>query len=321
MSGPPIVVGIAPWGSGATHAPDEWVASLVARAEIADRLGFHSVWIPENHFDPPGIFSAPLLVLAAIAARTRGIRLGTTSYLLPIRHPLRVAEDVAVLDQLSGGRVILGVGRGFRRDLFDAFGVQRKEKRDLFQAGLAEILRAWSGEPIAHDARGEPVRLTPGPAQRPHPPIWVAAFGPKALRQAGRLGLPYLASPVEPLDRLKENYAAHREALPEGVAPDALAVPVMRTVFVTRDRSLAREVREKLLDQALAAAQRLGREIAGDGTDVSNWALVGEPAEVTDGMERYREEIGMTHLIARLQVPAADPDAIESSLHALRELA
>src|SRR5262245_39284154 len=112
-----LEIGLTPWEFPAHADADR----LCAQAERAEALGFHSFWLPEGHFSGPGAIPQPLLCHAAIAARTRRLRLGTTSYLLPIRHPLQVAEEVAVLDRLSNGRVILGVGRGFRDTLFAAF--------------------------------------------------------------------------------------------------------------------------------------------------------------------------------------------------------
>lgn len=310
-------IAIAPWAvdeSGSTAA----LAPLVAQARLADRLGFHSLWLPESHFQARGSNPAPLLLLAAIAAQTERIRLGTTSYLLTIRHPLLVAEEVAVLDRLSGGRLILGVGRGFRAELFDAFDVPRTGKRDRFEAALATMIRAWSGEPLLEPPQ---LKLTPLPVQKPHPPIWVAAFGPKALAQAGRLGLPYLASPMEPIDRLLENYARHREALAPS-APTDLEVPIMRTMFVTPDAVLADRVRAELLSQAQAiATSGLAALRMPAVSDPDEWTLVGTQEKVLELAMRYREKLGVTHMIARAQVPGATPGEVERSIHALAELA
>ena len=219
------------------------------------------------------------MLLAAIAARTTTLRLGTTSYLLPIRHPLHVAAEVAVLDRLSEGRVILGVGRGFRSATFDAFAVPRKEKRDRFEAALEVMTSSWQGKTVLDESK-QPVTLAPLPVQTPHPPIWVAAFGPKALAQAGRLGLPYLASPMEPLDVLAQNYARHREACPDHERWAQLPVPVMRTIFVSRQASVLRRVREALETQM--AALRRARVLPGRAADreisVAEFALAGEPS-------------------------------------------
>jgi alkanesulfonate monooxygenase SsuD/methylene tetrahydromethanopterin reductase-like flavin-dependent oxidoreductase (luciferase family) len=312
-------LGLGPWGRDPRGA-FESLRAMVEQAVSAEALGYDSVWVPEGHFEPRSLFSAPLLLLAAIAARTTRVRLGTTSYLLPVRHPLRVAEDVAVLDQLSRGRVILGLGRGFRAPLFEAFGVAAREKRAVFEAALEQLLAAWRGEPIATRA-GRALYVTPRPLQQPHPPLWIAAFGPKAIEQAGRLGCPYLASPLEPLARLERNYAQHRSVLPPERADAALTVPVIRTVFATRDPARARAVRELLALEAsaaavsaLAAARRAGDE------PVEHWALVGEPEQLAEGIARYRERIGLTHLIVRGQLGGVEPAEARESQALVAEL-
>ncbi|NRA01064.1 MAG: LLM class flavin-dependent oxidoreductase [Myxococcales bacterium] len=323
--GSAVRVGVTPWGSSAPARDADWMTQVAGHAETADQLGFESFWIPESHFQRSRACPAPLLLLAAAAARTRSLRLGTSSYLLPIRDPLRVAEDVAVLDQLSGGRVTLGLGRGFRAELFRAFRIPRAEKRDRFRESLDIMRRAWRGEPIArsgHEPDSRPLYLSPLPAQRPHPPIWVAAFGPKALAQVGGLGLPYLASPVETLERLRENHRRHREALPDGVDAARLAVPVIRTVFITRNPARAAQIRHGLEQQAQLASRRLGQGFADlERARADDWALVGEPDEILERIQRYRSEIGLTHLICGLRAPGTSEAEIESTLHELAEIA
>ena len=312
-------VGLTPWRTD----PHGAAGPLAAQGERAESLGFDSFWLPESHFNARGALPQPLLLLAAVAARTRKLRLGTTSYLLPVRHPLQVAEDVAVLDRLSEGRVILGIGRGFRSELFTAFEVPPSEKRDRFRSALEQILRAWSGEPVTRDAAGgEEFRLAPLPVQQPHPPLWVAAFGPKAVEQAGRLGLPYLASPIESLETLVANHERHRSVLDDASRAEPLAVPVMRTVFICKSEALAERVREALAAQTAAlAASRAASLRRASESEVSSFALVGGTSQVAEGIARYREVIGMTHLIARVQVPAAEPAEVEAALEGLAELA
>jgi alkanesulfonate monooxygenase SsuD/methylene tetrahydromethanopterin reductase-like flavin-dependent oxidoreductase (luciferase family) len=311
-------VGITPWSYDWERAS----LPLTDQAERADALGFGSFWLPESHFTGSTANPAPLLLLAAVAARTRRIRIATTSFLLPVRHPLQVAEEVAVLDRLSRGRVILGVGRGFRKALFAAFDVPVEEKRDLFESALAVMREAWAGKPVApDDGEAPPVTLSPLPLQRPHPPVWVAAFGPKALAQAGRLGLPYLCSPIEPLPILERNHAAHREALAAAHGELALPVPLMRTVFVHRDAAVLRRVRDGLELQAQALARAPAAAIRRAGASpLEDRAIVGEPDAVRDGLARYRERLGMTHLVARTQIPGADEAETQASLEHLAEL-
>lgn len=311
----PLHLGLTPW-----LAPiGRTAAELARQAELAEAWGYRSFWLPENHFGE-GAIPDPLMLLGAVAAVAETLKLGTTSYLLPLRHPLQAAEQVAVLDQLSGGRVILGVGRGYQPALFDAFSVERAEKRAIFAECLAMMRAAWSGAPL-ENAGG--VSVWPRPVQQPHPPIWVAAIGPKALAQAGSLGLPYLASPMEALDTLERNYVRHADACrAAGVAtPDV--VPIMRTVFVSRDEALLREVREALARQAdLLRAQTSGPLRGRVAESIDSWAIVGTPNEVRDVIGRYRDRLGMTHLIAtRLRSAEVGIPALEKSLELLAEYA
>jgi alkanesulfonate monooxygenase SsuD/methylene tetrahydromethanopterin reductase-like flavin-dependent oxidoreductase (luciferase family) len=318
MSERRLEIGVTPW----LFDDGGLAGGFAEQAERAEALGFHSIFIPEHHFTP-GAIPQPLLLLAAAAARTRRIRLGTTSYLLPLRHPLHAAAEVAVLDQLSHGRVILGVGRGFRKAMFSAFDVARAEKRDLFEAALARMREAWDGKPVVDDEEpGPPAVLSPLPVQKPHPPLWVAAFGPKALAQAGRLGLPYLASPMESVSQLAENLERHRVACAEAGRELPAEVPLMRTAFVSDDIStLARAsaaLEQQMRAMAKAPSAALRRGALGD---LKDWALIGEPTQVADAIAALEERFGMTHLIVRTQIPGLDAAEAEASLERLAELA
>lgn len=301
-----LQVGITAWTSR-----DGWRADVLSRqAQAAEEAGFHSLWLPENHFGDQRALPSPLTLLAAAAARTERIKLATTSYLLPIRHPLLAAEEVAVLDQLCHGRVILGVGRGIQDSVFRAFELPAADKRQRFKDNLDLMCRAWRGEPIAESEDGEPVHLAPLPLQRPHPPIWVAAFGPLALRQVGSLGLPYLASPIESLDTLEQNYQRFHQAVDEAGQAPVDTIPVMRTVFITESHSLAREVRDTL-QRAVPPAMR--DKAAG----IEDWAVVGERSYARDRLNEYIERLGVTHLVARgglPRVPDADQQRSQAAL-------
>lgn len=311
-------LGTTPWLSGhtATHLADQ--------AAFAEALGFASFWLPESHFTGVRSIPDPLMLLAAAAAGTKKIGLGTTSLLLPLRHPVLIAEQVAVLDQLSEGRVILGVGRGFRPEMLAVFDVEPKLKRQQFANCLAQMIRAWKGESLLSEAHSssnkidvtEAIVLQPETWQKPHPPIWVAAFGPKALAQAGGLGLPYLASPLESLERLQDNYWVHRDACLEADCALPEVVPIMRNIFISRKRSELNQVK-KLLDQQMLelAASGITRYAAKVVTD---WALIGEPSEVSDKIAQYQEQLGMTHLInARIRIEGITQSARIRSLESL----
>lgn len=287
---------------------------LCEQAEQAEALGFHSLWLPENHFGDARSIPSPLTLLAAVAARTSRLKLGCTSYLLPIRNALQAAEEVAVLDRLSGGRLILGLGRGMQASMFRAFGVEPREKRALFAANLDLMRRAWRGEPVAVEGE-KPIRLAPLPVQQPSPPLWVAAFGPLALQQVANLGLPYLASPIEPLAVLEDNYRQHRDAVAGAGLPEVPVVPVMRAVFVASG-GRATAVRDGLVK---TLPPRLREGVA----DTQEWSIVGEPSYVRDRVQEYTERLGMTHLILRGGIPGLDAsehlrshEAVMAALHA-----
>ena len=143
---PKLHLGLTPWDFNAITAQ-----SLSDQASFAESCGYESFWLPENHFGSNAL-PDPMLLLASIAANTTTLKLGTTSYLLPLRNPLLAAEQVAVLDHLSQGRVILGVGRGYSKETLNAFNIQPGTKRQLFEWCLGKMQDAWSGAPVSlHD--------------------------------------------------------------------------------------------------------------------------------------------------------------------------
>lgn len=301
-------LGITPWllDSGMD------ASALCQQAELAEQWGYESFWLPESHFAGPPSVPEPMLLLAGIAARTSTIKLGTTSYLLPIRTPLQAAEQVAVLDQFSGGRLILGLGRGFRGDMLDAFNVDPRDKRQLFEQTLETMKEAWSGKivgSVEHSAV-----LSPLPLQQPHPPIWLAAFGPKALRQTAALGVPYLASPMESLEQLEKNYQLYRETLEEYGHARPREIAVMRTVFISDDGPLCERVRDEL---AL-----ISRSIQVARLDTDESWIVGNAEQVIDQIGRYRQRLGMNYLIAaRPRIRGLSPEHCEQSMRQLAALA
>ena len=300
-------LGLTPWNFNDLSAQ-----SLARQAQFGESLGYESFWLPESHFTA-GALPDPLMLLAAAAAGTATIQLGTTSYLLPMRNPLLAAEQVAVLDQLSAGRVLLGVGRGFAPAMLRAFDVAPREKRARFEANLDVMMRAWAGEPIAVEGADEPLRLDPLPVQQPHPPVWVAAFGPKALAQAGRLGLPYLASPMETLSSLQANFEAHSRAAVEAGHGDLSVRPIMRTVFIGRSRREVEAVRQGLADA--------GRPRRDDQADVDDWALVGDRGHVAAKFDEYQEVLGATHIVVtRLRIGGIAEQRLMASIADVLEL-
>ena len=312
MSAAPSTVlelGLTPWDFSSLSA-----VSLSAQAAFAEARGYQTFWLPESHFNAQAL-PDPLMLLASVAAATRTLRLATTSYLLPLRNPLLAAEQVAVLDHLSGGRVTLGIGRGYSRETLRAFAIDPSAKRELFEWAYHLMLRAWRGEAVSlHDDGTAAVRVEPRPLQRPHPPVWVAAFGPKALQQVGRLGLPYLASPIETLSELCANFAAYDAAVAAAGHPPITVRPVMRTVFVSANRSAVNALRARL------ANIKLPRGLA-TSLQVEDWAIVGDAAYVRDKIAEYRAVLAMSQLIVtRLRVEDVDEAVLRRSVARVAEL-
>ena len=178
--------------------PQEQVFSeLLEEIDYAEELGFDSVWVPEHHYATPGIIGNPLLLATAISQRISRIRIGTAAVVLPFQHPLRIAEDAALIDVLSNGRFMLGVGRGWQVPEFEAFQVDQTASKAMFAEGMEIIHKAWTEETFSH--HGEfwsfnDVSVFPRPVQKPHPPIYQTVVTPGSYERAGSLGYSIIRS-------------------------------------------------------------------------------------------------------------------------------
>jgi alkanesulfonate monooxygenase SsuD/methylene tetrahydromethanopterin reductase-like flavin-dependent oxidoreductase (luciferase family) len=162
----------------------ELAATALEQCAWADRLGFATVTLSEHHGSPDGYLPSPLVFGAAVAARTRTLRLLIAALIAPLHDPIRLAEDIAVLDVVSGGRVIPVLSGGYVESEFATFGRQLSERAGVMEGIVPLLERAWSGEPFEH--RGATVRVTPRPAQRPRPPIFMGGASKAAARRAAR---------------------------------------------------------------------------------------------------------------------------------------
>ena len=177
---------------------NQFVADITDEALYADQLGMHSAWIGEHHFNSLGVLSCPDLVLSYIAARTRTIRLAPAVTVLPLHHPIRVAEQWATLDLLSNGRVDFAAGRGYDQREYAPFNVSFADNQGIFEEGLELVRRLWEAEErITHKGKHyafEDVRITPKPVQRPIP-TYVASFSKPSIELAARLGCGLIVAP------------------------------------------------------------------------------------------------------------------------------
>ncbi|MFE3452811.1 LLM class flavin-dependent oxidoreductase [Nonomuraea sp. NPDC059194] len=208
--------------------------------ELAEELGFDGVRLAEHHFRDYGVVPNLFTLLAHAAARTERIRLGTGIVVLPLHNPVHVAEEAALVDVLSGGRLDLGIGRGYQSFEFEGFGIDLAEARDRFNEALEVILGLWTQESFQHEGKfyrtGE-VSLTPRPVQAPYPPIHVAAVSPETVTMYGERGLPILADPAAPFRKVVKAAQAWREAA-GGAEADLV---VARSVHVAPTVEQARE--------------------------------------------------------------------------------
>jgi alkanesulfonate monooxygenase SsuD/methylene tetrahydromethanopterin reductase-like flavin-dependent oxidoreductase (luciferase family) len=170
---------------------NQMIKDLAEQCVYAEELGFNSVWVPEHHFSVLGVLPSPSMFLAHIAARTKKVILAPATVLLPASHPIRLAEEYALLDLLSDGRAIFSAGRGYDKREYDAFGIDFNQSREIFFEGLDIIKKAWTEKAFSYEGkfyRFPEIELTPKPVQDPHPPIYVAAFSKPSLEKAAEIG-------------------------------------------------------------------------------------------------------------------------------------
>jgi alkanesulfonate monooxygenase SsuD/methylene tetrahydromethanopterin reductase-like flavin-dependent oxidoreductase (luciferase family) len=190
----------------------------VVRREIeqmawTEELGFDRIWLTEHHFIEYGLSVSPAVLAAAAAMRTERVRIGLAAAILPFHDPLRLAEELAMVDILSGGRLDVGVGRGNRPVEFAGYRVPQIESRQRFEEALAILVRAWTQERVSYDGRHfviPEVRVIPKPVQRPHPPLYVVCVSPDTVEATAFRGLPMLNSwlrgPIDQLVNQRDTY-------------------------------------------------------------------------------------------------------------------
>lgn len=298
----------------------------------AEDLGFDSVWIAEHHFSNVGVCSAPQMVGAAVAARTTRLRIGMGIILLALHDPVQIAEQLAVLDRISGGRLDVGIGRASSQHEYSGFNLPYAETRPRVDEGLTILRGLWTEAPYSY--RGQfrdvdRVSIVPRPAQRPHPPLYFACNSADSVPIAARHGLPMLSSFLVLDDALNERREVYRRvALEAGHAPAQIEDCLARTwntrwIFVHEDdRAARREPREHLLEY-LTSVGRHSTRISAPPADVdayfesyltSGAAFFGTPDRVADQIGRFHERTGIENLVCVMGVGAMDPATIRRSM-------
>jgi len=301
----------------------------------AERWGLDAMWLAELHFDPArAVLSAPLCVASAIAARTRRMKIGIAVQVLPLCHPLRLAEEAATVDQLSQGRLIFGVGRSGVAATYEAYGVPYGESRERFAEVLEIVQLAWTQESISYNGRFhrfENVRVTPRPYQSPMPPIRVAATSPDTFVSIGKQGKPiFIAVRYETSEEIAPLVTAYRAAYKQAghhgegavflrvpayiAATDLRARAEAETSFMhffrQQARLLADSAKRVGVDGADRRAATANRLLAMSYDDaLHGTVLVGSPEAVSDKLHSLRTQLGLDGVLMELNCGGMIPHA------------
>lgn len=321
--------------------PQQVYAEALDQIARADELGLHQVWLTEHHFMDDAYCPSPMIAAAAIAGRTKQIRIGQGVVLLPFYgHPLKLAEDSAVLDVLSGGRFELGIGRGYRPHEFAGFGMNQKERVARTNEGLEVIRKAWTGERFSHSGKYYQVneaRLTPAPVQQP-PRLWLGAGTPSSRRKVAQKGLPLLISLVTNLEETIAEFGDYTQSLKDfGHDPAQFPRALIREFYVADDSKRAwEEVRSHFLhvyqkvycppwvalyDDNPDGTKRRVRDPKDPYIESERFRkdrhIIGDPELCARELRRYKDEAKIDVMILRMQFPGQPMAQVMRSLEML----
>jgi alkanesulfonate monooxygenase SsuD/methylene tetrahydromethanopterin reductase-like flavin-dependent oxidoreductase (luciferase family) len=299
-------------------------------AALADDLGYDNIWLTEHHFVDDGYSPSLLPIAAAIASRTRRIRIGTFVLLLPLHNALRVAEDAATVDIISNGRFDLGLGQGYRVPEFVGFGVPRRERGSRLEEGAEVIRRVWTEKNVSLEGRFNKltnVTIVPGPVQKPHPPIWLAARSPKAIARVAGNGYHLMGT-----GRI-EQQQVYDAALGEcGRNPRDFLIAQPRTVFVASRREEAWDAAEAGIYYMMTCYEKwfaeandlpgdhrpslppVGELRDADAASIGEELIIGTPDDAIAMIEDYQLRTRLTHLVMTMALPGADADKVTASM-------
>jgi probable F420-dependent oxidoreductase len=312
-----LFTGQVPPGSNRTlHQEYNDYLDLVRRVED---VGLDAAWVSEHHFAGDGYLPSLPVMLAAFAAVTNRIELGTGVVLAPFHDPIRLAEDFAVVDQLSGGRVICGLGIGWRDEEFRAFRIDVKSRVRRISEIVEILRRAWNEERFDFDGKYysyESIAVTPKPARVP--PILLGGYADAAIRRAGRIGDGYISSRAD-VDRVKESFEMAAEERRKAGQDGPPLVGILQNAFVTEDPDRDWPmVRDGIGHQlGVYAGWRAGTDVAGkplqvmppDEDTIRRTTAYGTPAEVAEYLAPLARVLGAypeAHLVLRLHYPGMD---------------
>ncbi len=319
---PELRIGVAydfrnPPDSGIAN-PDLY-ASILDQVAWLDTLGLDLAWFTEHHFLDDGYLPSWTPVAAAMAARTKHVRLSSDICLMPFQNPVRLAEDLAVIDNISNGRVEIGIGMGYAPHEFRGFGIPLKQRVSRTEEGLAVLQHCFSGERFSFSGRRyqfEDVQIRPGFVQPGGPPLWIAAMSEAGARRAARFGTNLLpqGSRAEVLDPWRQDMAA------KGIDPDARRVGIIRSCLVTDDPERDWPAVKRAERYRMEVYLRFNRE-SGDGlsstTDQGripqSW-VVGDVDHCVAELTGFVREFGITDLVTWAVPPGMSTDQMNPHL-------
>lgn len=301
--------------------------------QTAEDLGFKNMWLAEHHFSTYGLLSRPLTYALHLADKTKRIRVGTAVIVVPLHHPLTIAEEIATVDMLSGGRLDVGLGRGYQRYEFERFGQDLGESRQRWEEAVDVMLLALSGKAFSYDGKYYRIPDTtvfPQPVQRPHPPIWVTAQSPDSIATTARRGFNLLTGGYGvSLGRLREFRAAFEKGLGESRPAQAPLVGVQRPVYVADSDAEARSVVEQArwnMRVTLSLRNNYERVEDGHAMPVSgpneptiedfldNFSVVGTPDVCIRQIQKLQEAMHIDHFNCSFSFGDLSQDAILTSM-------
>ncbi len=291
------------------------VQESAEQVRAAREAGFDLIATGQHYLAMPYQMSTSFPLLARLAAEAGDMQVAATVVLVPLHNPVELAESVATMDAICGGRFILGVGLGYREEEYTAFGVERGQRVGRLREALAVMKRLWTEEELEfHGKYYQVPRVRPAtrPVQQPHPPIWVAANGDAAIRRAARWGYPWLVNPHATVPMVTRQLSAYRAALAQSGQPMPPTLPMMRELYVARDRETACLESQPYLGPKYQAYADWGQDKALPGQEsfavpyqdlARDRFLLGSPEEVVREIRRYEQVLGVNYLIFRMQWP------------------
>ena len=300
--------------SPSARPSEEIYARAIDIAQAAETLGFRNIWLAEHHFSTYGYLARPAQLATFIAAKTTRLRVGTAVIVVPLHHPLVIAEEIATLDLLAGGRVDIGLGRGYQHYEFERLGLELDSARARWEESVDIILKAFSGEPFTYDGKLFKIPETtifPQPFQKPHPPIWVTAQSPESIEATVRRGFNVLTGGFGvPIERMADFRRLFDRLVAEAKPAPMPDVGVQRAVYVTDSVADARAAAEEArwnMRVTLSLRNHYERVERGRAIPVpmpkepdvddllDRFLVIGTPDTVIRQITRIKELVGISH--------------------------